>query len=310
MKIEYGALLLIAVFCLGAAVGNQASGEILETWESQPTTNDPFDGNGDLTWTGDIASYRVATETWPTSPAEDFAGDKSLRSQNHPADSVETVVTNITSAVDLGNPMEWSVFLSGNSTTIQPSRRADFVLLSDTSDVADIEDPGTVNGVNGYKLTLWDPYSAAASNTPPTSHEAAGGHPDSVSLWTVDDTDDRWRVVGFVGLGATDNLRDGWNLRVRRETDGEWLIGFANGAIGQTPSLTSLGVDTTADFSGATSFYGGIGWRAPTTDSDNTGFGFDNFSVSSISLPEPSACLLALLGLVGLLSARMRRRRC
>ena len=139
-----------------------------------------------------------------------------------------------------------------------------------------------------------------------TSHEASPGLGDALTLWRVDDTDDRWRKVGSVLLSAP-NLRDGWNLSVVRFPDGEWQIGYANGAIGQAPPMTSLGIDTTADLSGST-FFGGVGWRGEdNTSNDFTDFGFDNFSVFSI--PEPGTMLLVLasLPLLGRISRRRRR---
>jgi hypothetical protein len=208
----------VAQFTAGAIVA--------ETWESQANT-DPFTGTGDLTWTGDVRAWAITTETWPTAPAQDFAGDHSLRSANHGsvagAPVVETVITDISSAVNFAYRMEWNVFFSGNSASIQPSRRADFILLSDNSNVGVLEDP---TGLNGYKITLWDPFADGTSNTPPSSHESAVGLADSLTLWSVDSTDDRWRVMGSIPLGATDDLRDGWNVRAVREATGEWSIGI------------------------------------------------------------------------------------
>jgi hypothetical protein len=176
--------------------------------------------------------------------------------------------------------MEWNVFFSGNSVSIQPSRRGDFILLSDSSSVGTIEDP---TGMNGYKITLWDPFADATANTPPSSHEDAA-LADSLTLWSVDSTDDRWRVMGTIPL-VDPNLNDGWNIRAVREATGEWSIGYANGPIGTAPALTPMGSDTVSvsAFSGPT--YGGVGWIAPITDNDFTDFGFDNFSVESV-VPE------------------------
>ena len=150
-----------------------AAAIVTETWESQANT-DPFTGTGDRVWTGDVGAWQITSNTWPTSPAQDFAGARSLRSGNHgsivggPA-VVETVITDITSAVNFSQRMEWNVFFSGNSASIQPSRRADFLLLSDSSSIGSIEDP---TGLNGYKLTLWDPFADGTSNVPPSSHES------------------------------------------------------------------------------------------------------------------------------------------
>jgi hypothetical protein len=281
----------------------------IESWESQAAVS-PFTGTGDVNWTGDVSAWAITTATWPTAPAQDFAGTKSLRSSNHTsiaggADSVETVVTNITSAVDFTKPMEWGVFFSGNSISIQPSRRADFILLSDTSTVGTIEDPALLNG---YKLTLTDPYANATDNVPPSSH-AGASLADSLTLWRVADNDDRWRVVGSIPVASTDDIRDGWNLRARRDVDGTWSIGFANGVIGQTPALTSLGIDAGAPalsaFSG--SVYAGVGWTAPNnTTNDYRDFGFDNFSVAAV--PEPSVGLLTVFGGFLLIMVRGKRK--
>jgi hypothetical protein len=299
----------VSAFALIACLTATAPAAIMETWESQSAT-DPFTGTGDVTWTGDLPAWAITTATWPTSPAQDFAGVRSLRSTNHGsvtggANAIETVVTDITTAVDFSSPLEWSVFFSGNSASIQPSRRADFILLSDVSSVGTIEDPSSLNG---YKVTLWDPYFNATDNVPPSSHEGAA-LADSLTLWRTTDTDDRWRVVGSIPLGTTDDLRDGWNIRARLDTDGTWSIGFANGAIGQTPALTSLGIDAGAPalsaFSG--SVFAGVGWTAPNNSTnDYHDFGFDNFRVGAV--PEPAtAWLLAFAGL-GVVNLRGRRR--
>jgi hypothetical protein len=288
-----------------------AAALVVETWESQGNT-DPFTGTGDLSWSGDVGAWAITTETWPTSPAQDFAGDRSLRSSNHGSVEggprvVETVVTDISSAVNLSRRMQWDVFFSGNSAFIQPNRRADFVLLSDSSNVGLLEDP---LGLNGFKLTLWDPYADGTDNVPPSSHEAAA-LADSLTLWSVDSTDDRWRVLGSMPLGSTDNLRDGWNVRAVRETTGEWFIGFANGAIGNVPTLTSMGFDpfSVSVFTG--SIYGGIGWTAPNnTTNDHTDFGFDNFQVQSAVVPEAASLVVwALLFTSAGLGCRLRRGR-
>ncbi len=302
------AFLLARVLCAIPLllVASPAQAVILETWESQPATN-PFTGTGDVAWVGDLGAWSItSTSTWPTSPAQDFAGRRSLRSSNHgsvgaptPNTVAETVVTDISGELDLSRQMEWRVFFSGNLASIQPSRRADFILLSDSADASVIEDPNDM--LNGFKLTLWDPYSHATDNIPPSSHEDSSLG-DSLTLWSVDDSDDRWREVGSIAL-TDPNLRDGWNLRVVLDPDGTWRVGYAIGAIGQTPGLTALGVavPNPADFAGAA--YSGVGWVAPTTDNDYTDFGFDNFRVAAV--PEPSSIMLALVSVV-LLMARRR----
>jgi hypothetical protein len=274
---------------------------VAETWESQANTN-PFTGTGDLTWSGDVTAWAITTATWPTAPAQDFAGAHSLRTSNHGsvtgAPVVETVITDVSSAINFSQRMEWNVFFSGNSASIQPSRRADFILLSDSSSVGLLEDP---TGLNGYKITLWDPFADGTANTPPSSHESAVGLADTLTLWSVDDTDDRWRVMGSIPLGATDDIRDGWNIRAVRESTGQWSIGFVNGPIGGVPALTPIGSDTVnlSAFSGPT--YAGVGWTAPTTDNDFTDFGFDNFRIGTV-VPETASIvtwgmLLAFAGL-------------
>jgi hypothetical protein len=311
---------MVAALVVGCAVlptvlvALRVDAALVETWESQATQN-PFLGTGDLIWSGDVSAWAITTATWPTSPAQDFAGARSLRSDNHGSLSgapvVETVFTNISSEVDFSRSIEWSVFFSGNSAIISVEKRADFLLLADTPSAAIIEDP---LGLNGYKLTLWDPRADAASNVPPLSHEAAA-LADSLTLWRVDDTDDRWRVVGSIPLGTEiDDIREGWNLRARRDPDGTWSIGFATGAIGQTPPLTSLGIDPGApdlsNFIGTA--FAGVGWLAPNnTTNDHRDFGFDNFSVTAV--PEPSAGAvilsgLAILTLTGLVKRRWPRR--
>lgn len=297
----------IAFWILSTTVSRAA---IIETWESQPAQS-PFTGTGDLTWTGDLSAWAITTATWPTSPAQDFGGSRSLRTTNHTsaaggAQIVETVVTNITSEVNFSAPLEWSVFFSGNSASIQPNRRADFILLSDAQATNEIEDPSSMNG---YKLTLNDPYANATDNIPPSSH-AGAALADSLTLWRVAGGDDRWRVVGSIPLGSTDDLRDGWNLRARRDVDGTWSIGFANGLIGQTPVLTSLGVDAGAPplsaFSG--NVYAGVGWTAPNnTTNDHTDFGFDNFRVAAGVIPEPMSVMLLGVAACWLLFIRGNR---
>ncbi|MEX0937742.1 MAG: PEP-CTERM sorting domain-containing protein [Pirellulales bacterium] len=297
---RFSLVLLPAMFTALTLCASPAHGVILESWESQAAT-DPFTGSGDLTWTGDVEAWAITTESWPTSPAQDFAGERSLRSANHRSvedgtSVVETVVTDIAAELDFSMPIEWNVFFSGNSVDINTSRRADFILLSDSSDPTIIEEPDDM--MNGFKLSLGDPLFDATGNVPPSSHEGAALD-DSLTLWRVDDTDDRWRVVGSIPLLgiADDDLNEGWNLRARLEPDGEWLIGFATGAIGQMPTLTSLGMDPGApDFTNfAGSAFGGVGWLAPNnTAGDHDDFGFDNFSVASV--PEPATWLLAILG--------------
>jgi hypothetical protein len=292
-------MLTLAQFAPGAIVA--------ETWESQANT-DPFTGTGDLAWTGDVRAWAITTATWPPTPSsQDFAGAHSLRSANHGsvagAPVVETVITNISSAVNFAYRMEWNVFFSGNSASIQPSRRADFILLADSSNVGVLEDPA---GINGYKITLWDPFADGTSNTPPSSHESAA-LADSLTLWSVDSTDERWRVMGSIPL-VNPNLNDGWNVRAVREATGEWSIGYANGAIGTVPTLTPMGFDTVSvsAFSGPT--YAGVGWVAPITDNDHTDFGFDNFQVESV-VPEAGSLVVwsMLLATAGF-GVRLRKR--
>lgn len=272
-------------------------GEILETWESG-TLNAGV--NGDLVWVGDTAAYDVASAIWPTDPAIDFEGDRSLRSENHDGTNPQTIVTRIDSQLAFHKDLTWSVFFSGNSVIISPSRRADFIVLADTSDVNDIEDPGTING---YKVTLWDPYATATDNTPTSSHEDSTLG-DSLALWSVDEDDDRWRVIGALELGATatDNLRDGWNIKVTRKNNGDWYLGYSNGAYGtKITNWTLVGSDTVpmSVFSN-TAVYAGVGWLAPdNTENDHTDFGFDNFHI-----PEP-----ATISLIGLLGAFLGFRR-
>jgi hypothetical protein len=299
--------LLCAAAIFFAAIPAQA--DLMETWELPMAAANPFNGTGDLVWTGDLAAWAMTTATWPVSPAQDFAGVRSLRTTHHgstadPALSVvETVVTDISSELDLAQQMEWQVFFSGSSVSIQPSRRADFILLSDVSDPSVIEDPNEL--LNGFKLTLWDPYFDDVDNIPSSSHEGAAIM-DALTLWSVDDTDDRWRVVGSIPLDDP-NLNEGWNLRVLLDTDGSWFVGYATGAIGQTPGLSLLGVAAPNPLNYLAGAYSGVGWGAPTTDSDSTQFGFDNFSVAAV--PEPSSVVLALAGCMALLALRRRSDR-
>jgi hypothetical protein len=283
--------------------------DLFETWET--AKSDPFNGAGNLTWTGDLAAWAHTDATWPMFPdgGQVFAGGGSLRSAHHRtvmanAVVVETVITNISSEADFSRPMEWSVFISGNSIVMQPNRRADFILLADTPDVGAIEHPNFA--LNGYKLTLDDPYANPINAHPPHSHQASN-LADALILWRVNENDDRWRIVGSIPLGSTDNINAGWNLRVRRDVDGTWSIGFANGAPGQTPALTSLGIDAggPALVSFAGSAYAGVGWAAPPPD--NWEFGFDNFRVFAV--PEPSTALLAILGLLAAAGGCMRATR-
>jgi hypothetical protein len=291
--------------CVGIA--SPTAAEIVETFESQPTGM--WGGVGDLIWSGDPGAWTITTATWPTSPAQDFAGQRSLRSTGHRstpgAQEVETVITDISSELDFSKPMEWSVFFSGNSVSIQPNRRADFILLSDRAGPIPPEDPD--GALNGYKLTLNDPYFNATDNIPPSSHEGAA-LADSLTLWRIAAPDDRWRVVGSIPLGGTDDVRDGWNLRARRDPDGTWSIGFANGPIGQTPALTSLGIDGGAPALSAFDVlsYAGVGWTAPNnTTNDHTDFGFDNFRV--VAVPEPAGVFLAVIALIVGASSWRRR---
>jgi CheY-like chemotaxis protein len=174
--------------------------------------------------------------------------------------------------------------------------RTDFILLSDRAGPIPPEQPD--GALNGYKLTLNDPYANATDNIPPSSHEGAA-LADSLTLWRITAPDDRWRVVGSIPLGATDDIRDGWNLRARRDVDGTWSIGFANGSIGQVPALTSLGIDAGAPALSAFDFisYAGVGWTAPNnTTNDHTDFGFDNFRV--VAIPEPAGAFLAVIAML------------
>jgi hypothetical protein len=203
---------ILVYFCLASP----ATAELLETFESQPTGS--WGGVGDLIWTGDPGAWAIDTATWPFSPAQDFAGQRSLRSSNHRSTAgmqeVETVITDISSELDFTKPMEWSVFFSSNSITIQPNRRADFILLSDRAGPIPPEEPD--GALNGYKLTLNDPFFDATDNIPPSTHEGAALG-DSLTLWRIAAPDDRWRVVGSIPVGATQDIRDGWKLRARRD---------------------------------------------------------------------------------------------
>ena len=266
-----------------------ALADILETWESG-TENAGV--NGDLTWYGDTAAYDVASEVWPSGP--DFDGDRSLRSENAVDDIPATVVTRIDSSLRFDKDLTWSVYFSGNTTTFSSNRRADLILMADTNDVNDIEDPGTANGINGYKVTLTDPYANATDNKPPSSHEDTTALGDSLTLWSVDDTDHRWRVVGSVEVSSSSGMADGWNIEVKRSSTGDWYIGYSNGAYGtETGGWNNVGSDTVSmtAFSG-TAVYGGVGWLAPdNTETDLDDFGFDNFQL----IPEPATLSLIVL---------------
>lgn len=250
---------------LGQVVTN-----VYETWESQPTG--PFTGAGDVTWTGDTGPWQIATAAWPSSPAQDFAGSRSIRHTNAAA-SVSTIVTPF--VLDFTRPTTWSVFVSGNSAEVTDSRGFDLVLMSDSSDPAVIE----AGNANGYRLRLV-------------------GATDSLFLQKANGAG-AWNTLNSLALGFDANIRQGWNILVHREANGEWTYGFTTGAVGSAVSRGNAIVDTTV----TSSTVAGMSWFSPATDAND--FGFDNFLI--VSVPESSAAMIAVLG-SGLL-AMLRRHR-
>jgi len=268
-----------------------AAAAVVESWESQGLT-DPFTGSGDRTWTGDVNDWAITSATWAT--GEPFVGNRSLRSSNVPASTPSTIVTDVTAVTDLAKGYDWSIFVSGNDLDFGGNRRLDLILLSDTGNTAALKSPS--NNVRAYKLTLWDPLSNPAADFPANSHEAAllG---ESLTLWSVDNDDDRWRVIASTDVPLAQQDFDlGFNVNASRAADGTWSFGYSTGPAGTPVTVFTTALPTAAEndvaFTGASSFYTGIGWTARGTFDDNTDLGVDQLAIGII--PEPGTALLLL----------------
>jgi len=242
---------------------------VWETWESQATG--PFSGAGDETWIGDTGPWQIATAAWPSSPAQDFAGSRSIRHTNTVA-SDSSVLTSF--SLDPSRPTTWKVFVSGNSADVTATRGFNLVLMSDSSDPASVE-AGTMNG---YRIRL------------------AGG---TDSLFLEEANGAGWSTLNSVVVGFSANINQGWNILVHREGDGQWTYGFTTGAVGTAVSRGNAIIDTTV----TSSTYAGMNWFSSATDAND--FGFDNFLI--VSVPEPSAAMIAAAG-GGVLGALRRQR--
>ena len=270
-------LLAASAMVLSMPASGFAATQVLENWEGLADA-DPFDGMGNRTWVGDTSAFEVFRADWPSgvgADKQDFgsATERALRSSHASNLGPNTVLTDITSELDASKPLEWSVYIAGNSAEITTSKRVDFILAANTSDVATVEAPDA--SLLGYKLAVWDPRAAGDD-----SHEALA-FSDSIVLWKSTGSDDRWVMVGGSQVGPI-NLRDGWNLRVSRSTSGQWAVAASNAPEG-TVALPLFDVsDASIDLSQGT-WFSGVSWLTTATDASD--FGFDEFSF--IAVPEP-----------------------
>lgn len=173
------------------AVNAQIITNVFETWESQATG--PFTGAGDVTWVGDTAPFRIATEAWPSSPAQDFAGTRSIRHTNAVA-STSTILTSF--SLDGDSPTLWQVFASGNSADVSSGRGFDLILMSRPATSMD-----TGSGLPARQIRC--------SSRKPTA--AAFGTPSVPSHSALARTSTRggvsWFTASPVGLGPTGTPR-------------------------------------------------------------------------------------------------------
>jgi len=233
------------------------TGEVEETFESS-STQTTFDGTADLTWYGDYASFDLAAADWPAGPDFGTSSEICLRSKWSEASVHHTMVTDISDIVTTSQQMTWEVFASGANTAIQSSVGINLILLADSSTAGTIESP--TQAFQGYKIQVTDP---------------GGG--DCIRFYRSTDSDTGWVTVHTEALGSSSWVNHGWNLKVTRSSAGLWTVYYATGSKGTTPvSFFSL-TDTNVDLSGST-WYSGVGWRAPSTKSDLGGF--DDFKVT------------------------------
>lgn len=273
MKLMGKAFCIVGAAALTAGspiVGHaQVITNVFETWESQATG--PFTGAGDVTWVGDTAPFRIATEAWPSAPAQDFAGTKSIRHTNAVA-STSTILTSF--SLDSDSPTLWQVFVSGNSADVTSGLGFDLILMSDSSNAADVE----AGNVNGYRLRL------AGTTDSLFFQEANGG-----GVWTT---------LSSLPFGFGANINTGWNILVYRETGGTWTYGYTTGTIGSAVARVNPTSDTTV----TSSSFAGMSWFSPASDAGD--FGFDNFLI--VTIPEPTSAAL-FLGSLGLCFLRQRK---
>jgi hypothetical protein len=94
-----------------------------------------------------------------------------------------------------------------------------------------------------------------------------------------------WATLNFQDFGVGANLTNGWNIAANRSTNGIWTYGFATGPLGTAVTLGNATNDTTVTLGRA------AGMSQFSGSSSASGFGFDNFLITSI--PEPSVVFLA-----------------
>lgn len=236
-------------FLLSVFYSSSFADGLLEGFEVE--NQDPFNGSGELTWTGDVGDFEITTATWPREPNPDFAGDHSLRSKGG-SELNSTIVTDISTAYSSTLTVRWEVFVSGNSADITNGRGFAIILFVNSSNISNIED----GSVNGYRLRLADP---------------DGGDGDGFYLEKASGSG--WSKIDEYSISPSPNINEGWNIAVERESDGTWNWGFSNGAIGTSVTLSESVVDndhTSGDYSG-------MYWYSSATDAND--FGFDNFKV-------------------------------
>ena len=213
---------------------------------------DPFTGNAELTWTGDVSWFEIANSNWPSNSEVEFAGLNAIRSKGETAVN-STIITSLSGIFNANYKCRWEVYISGNVADITNSKGFSLILFVDSDNIADIES----GSVNGYRLRVTDP---------------DGGDSDGVYL-------EKASGSGWVKIDQHDtlglNVNMGWNLAVERESDGTWNWGFENGSISSNISL----FETVVDNDHTSGPYSGINWFS--SKSDARDFGFDEFSVDS-----------------------------
>ena len=243
---KYYLFLLVLVFSSTQLLAD----EILENFETG--AQDPFNGNSNLNWIGDVGDFEITSAGWPYGSTPDFTGENSLRSKDI-GELNSTILTNISSIYSSSKKIRWEVFMSGASAFITSSKGAALILFVNSNNISKVEN-GTVNG---YRIRLCDPSSSA-------------GWYDGLYFEKANGIE--WIMIDSVHTGDA-NINQGWNVVVERSSDGSWSWGYGNGAVGSEVSLTESIVDNTY----STGSYSGMNWYSIASEAAD--FGFDNFKV-------------------------------
>ncbi len=240
---------IVLAFLLSVFYSSTFADGLLEGFEVE--NQDPFNGSGELTWTGDVSDFEITTATWPYGSTNDFAGDHSLRSRDI-GELNSTIITDISTVYSSALTVRWEVYVSGNSADITNNKGFAIILFVNSSIISNIED----GSVNGYRLRLADPDGE-----------------DGDGFYLEKASGSGWSKIDEYSITPSPNINEGWNVAVERESDGTWNWGFSNGAIGTSITLSESVVDndhTTGDYSG-------MYWYSTAGDAND--FGFDNFKV-------------------------------